>query len=349
MPTMERLIDLRSDTVTHPTETMREAMRGAEVGDDVYGEDPTINRLEERAAALLGRQAAVFVPSGTMGNQIAVHVLGRRGSEVIGEAGCHVFNFEMGAMAALSGALPRPIATADGILSPAEVERAIQPAAGYRTPTSLLVLENTHNLAGGRVTPLARMGELVAVAKRHGLAVHLDGARIHNAAAALGVPAAAIAAGCDTIMFCLSKGLAAPVGSLLVGDADTIDEARRVRKMFGGGMRQAGILAAAGLVALDEMLPRIADDHRTAKRLAELLAEIDGIVLDPAAVDTNIVFFSLAPNAGLSAGELAARLEPEGVRVHALGRDSVRMVTHYEISMDDVERAAAAVRRVLAP
>ncbi len=346
---MDAFIDLRSDTVTHPTDAMREAMRSAEVGDDVYGEDPTVNRLEARAAELLGREAAVLVPSGTMGNQIAVHLLARRGSEVIGEAGCHVFNFEMGAMAALSGALPRPIPTANGILDPREVERAIQPAAGYRTPTSLLVLENTHNLAGGRVTPLARMRELVAVAKGHDLHVHLDGARIHNAAAALGVTAADIAAGCDTVMFCLSKGLAAPVGSLLVGDGDTMDEARRVRKMFGGGMRQAGILAAAGLVALDEMLPRLADDHRTARRLAELLADIEGVVLDPAAVETNIVFFSLAADAPLGAAELAARLAEEGVGVHALGPDAVRMVTHYEISMDDVERAAAAVKRVLSP
>ncbi len=349
MPAMDTFIDLRSDTVTHPTEAMREAMRSAEVGDDVYGEDPTVNRLEARAAELLGREAAVLVPSGTMGNQIAVHLLARRGSEVIGEAGCHVFNFEMGAMAALSGALPRPLPTADGILDPGDVERAIQPAAGYRTPSSLLVLENTHNLAGGRVTPLARMRELVAVAKRHHLHVHLDGARIHNAAAALRVTAADIAAGCDTVMFCLSKGLAAPVGSLLVGDGDTMDEARRVRKMFGGGMRQAGILAAAGLVALDEMLPRLADDHRTATRLAELLADIEGVVLDPAAVQTNIVFFSLAADAPLGAAELAARLAEEGVGVHALGPDAVRMVTHYEISMDDVERAAAAVARVLAP
>jgi threonine aldolase len=327
---------------------MRRAMAAAVVGDDVYGEDPTINRLEQRTAELMEREAALLVPSGTMGNQIAVHLLSRRGSEVIGEAQCHIFNFEMGAMAALSGALPRPVETVDGVLAPEQLERAIQPAAGYRTRTSLVVLENTHNLAGGRVVPLDRMRELVSVARRHGLPVHLDGARIHNAAAALGVPAARLAEGCDTVMFCLSKGLAAPVGSMLVGDANLITEARRVRKMFGGGMRQAGVLAAAGLVALDEVLPRLADDHRTAHLLADLLAEVPGIDLDPATVETNIVCLSLEPEAPVTAGELAERLAAENVLVHALGPDMVRMVTHYHITMEDVQQAAAAVRRVIA-
>jgi threonine aldolase len=345
---MKGPIDLRSDTVTQPSLSMRNAMAKAEVGDDVYGEDPTINRLEERTAELMGREAALLVPTGTMGNQIAVHVLSSRGSEVIGEAACHIFNFEMGAMAALSGALPRPVAAEGGILDPDDVERAIQPSAGYRTPTSLVVLENTHNLAGGRVVPFARMNELVEVAKRHGLPVHLDGARIHNAAAALEITAAELSGGCDTVMFCLSKGLAAPVGSMLVGDRVTIDEARRVRKMFGGGMRQAGVLAAAGLVALDEMLPRLIEDHRTAKRLGELLAEIPAIRLDPDSVETNIIFFEVSDDAAMGAGELAQRLAEESVLVHALGHDSIRMVTHYHISMDDVEDAAAAVRRLMA-
>ncbi len=331
-------IDLRSDTVTHPTQSMRDAMATAEVGDDVYGEDPTVNRLEERAAELMGREAAVFVPTGTMGNQIAIHIHTHPGSEVVAEAGAHVFNFEMGAMAAISGALPRPVETADGILDPEQVEAAIQPPAGYRTPTSLLVLENSHTLAGGRVTPPARMTELVAVARRHGLPVHLDGARIHNAAAALGVTAAELGAGCDTVMFCLSKGLGAPVGSMLVGDTDTITEARRVRKLLGGGMRQAGIIAAAGLVALDEVLPMLTDDNRRAHDLAVGLAGIPGIVLDPETVDTNIVFFSLAETAPMDAGELSARLADEGVLCHPLGRDSIRMVTHYHSSDEDIER-----------
>ena len=345
---MNTIIDLRSDTVTTPTPAMRRAMAAAEVGDDVYGEDPTVNRLEARAAELLEREAALFVPSGTMGNQVAIHLHTHPGSEVVGDAGSHVFNFEMGAMAALSGALPRPVATADGILTPGAVERAIQPRAGYRTPTRLLVLENSHNLAGGRVTPVGRMDELIGVARRHGLAVHLDGARIHNAALALGVSAARLAAGCDTVMFCLSKGLAAPVGSLLIGDADAITEARRIRKLFGGGMRQAGILAAAGLVALDEMLPRLADDHVTARRLGDLIADAPGVVLDPATVETNIVYFSLADDARLNAQELAAALREAGVLSNALGPDRVRMVTHYQISMDDVETAGRTVQRLLA-
>lgn len=323
-------------------------MADAAVGDDVYGEDPTVNRLEESAAALMNREAAVFVPTGTMGNQIAVHLHTRPGTEVIGEADCHIFNFEMGAMSLLSGAFPRPITTTEGILAPEQVEAAIQPAAGYRTPTSLVALENSHNLAGGRITPVARMRELIAVAKNHNLPVHLDGARIHNSAAALGLPAAEIADGCDTVMFCLSKGLGAPVGSILVGDTDAIAEARRIRKTFGGGMRQVGVIAAAGLVALDEVLPELGKDNRRARALADRLAEIPGIALDPESVETNIICFGFDGIAKLSAGELAAALADEGVRVHALGHDFVRMVTHYHITDEDVVRAGDAVARVMA-
>jgi threonine aldolase len=326
---------------------MRRAMADAEVGDDVYGEDPTVNRLEARAAELMNRDAATFVPSGTMGNQIAVHLHTRPGTEVVGEAGCHIFNFEMGAMSLLSGAFPRPVPTSDGILSPEQVEAAIQPSAGYRTPTSLVALENSHNLAGGRITPPERMRALVAVAKKHALPVHLDGARIHNSAAALGVSAAELAAGCDTIMFCLSKGLAAPVGSLLVGDTDVIAEARRLRKTFGGGMRQVGVLAAAGLVALDEVLPLLTEDNRRARRLGERLADVPGIDLDPATVETNIVCFGFTEDAELTAAELAEALAAEGVLVHALGRDSVRMVTHYHISDEDIVAAGDAVAKAM--
>lgn len=341
------IIDLRSDTVTHPTDSMRKAMSTAEVGDDVYGEDPTINRLEERAAELMEREAAVYVPTGTMGNQIAIHLHTYPGSEVVAEAGCHVFNFEMGAMATLSGTLPRAIETADGILTPAQVETAIQPRAGYRTPTSLVVLENSHNLAGGRVTPPERMAELIGVARGHSLPVHLDGARIHNAAAALGISAAELSAGCDTVMFCLSKGLGAPVGSILVGSTDTIVEARRVRKMFGGGMRQAGIIAAAGLVALDEVMPLLAEDNRRAHELAVGLADIPAVVLDPDTVETNIVFFSLADDTPMDAGALAARLAEEGLLCHPLGGDSIRMVTHYHISDEDISKAVEITARML--
>jgi threonine aldolase len=323
-------------------------MAEAEVGDDVYGEDPTINLLEERAATLLNREAGLLVPTGTMGNQIAIHVHTRPGTEVLAEEQAHVFNFEMGAMAALSGTLARPIPTHDGILEAEQVEAAIQPAAGYRTPTSLLVLENTHNLAGGRITPPSRMAELTRVAKKHGLPVHLDGARIHNGAAALGTEPAELATGCDTIMFCLSKGLGAPVGSMLVGTAEVIEEARRVRKMFGGGMRQAGVLAAAGLVAFDEVLPRLQEDNDNAKRLALKLAEIPAIDLDPDTVDTNIVFFSLHDNVRYNAQALAAELNKEGVLVHALDAKSIRMVTHYHISQKDVDRAVSVVSSLLA-
>jgi threonine aldolase len=322
-------------------------MAEAAVGDDVYGEDPTINRLEERTAELMEREAALLVPSGTMANQIAVNLLSRRGREIIGEARCHIFNYELGAMAAVSGALPRPIETADGILHPAQLRAAYRAPGGYTNSSCMVVLENTHNLAGGRVAPPARMDELVAAARELALPVHLDGARIHNAAVAVGVSAARLARGCDTVMFCLSKGLGAPVGSLLIGDRQLIAEARGVRKMLGGGMRQAGVLAAAGLVAIDEVLPRLADDHATARRLAALLAEIPGIELDLATVETNILCFGLGATAGMTAAELAARLRDRGVLVHALGANLVRMVTHYHITMADVDAAAAAVCRAM--
>ena len=344
---MKRIIDLRSDTVTHPTPSMREAMARAEVGDDVYGEDPTVNRLEELAAERLGSESAIFVPTGTMGNQVAVHLHSRPGTEVIGEAKCHIFNYEMGGIAALSSAFPRPVAGEHGILEPEAVEGAIQPAVGYATPTSLIVLENTHNLAGGRIVSPARMRRLVDVARRHGLPVHLDGARIFNAAAALECPPSELTGGCDTVMFCLSKGLAAPVGSMLVGSEAHITEARRIRKLFGGGMRQVGVLAAAGLVALEEMVPRLRDDNRRARRLAEMLTELPGIVLDPGLVDTNIVFFGLAPEAPMDARSLQAVLADDGVLSHALDATSIRMVAHYHISDDDIEQAAQCVAKAL--
>jgi len=315
---MNYLIDLRSDTLTQPSDSMRRAMASAEVGDDVYGEDPTVNRLEARTAELMEREAALFVPSGTMGNQIAVHLLSRRGREVIGESMCHIFNFEVGAMAAISGALPHPVETTDGILHPDQIRAAFRPPGGYDNTSCMLVLENTHNLAGGRVVPHERMQELVSAARELGLPVHLDGARIHNAAAAIGVSAARLAQGCDTVMFCLSKGLGAPVGSMLVADRDTIDEARGIRKMFGGGMRQAGVIAAAGLVALEEMIPRLHEDHATARRLAALLAEVPGIDLDLDSVETNIVCFGLTDATPLTARDLAEGLAAEGVLVHAL-------------------------------
>ncbi len=349
------MIDLRSDTVTRPTPEMRRAMAEAEVGDDVYQEDPTVRRLEELAASMLEREAALFVPTGTMGNQIAVHLHTHPGSEVILEARSHIFNFEMGAMAVWSGALPRPLETPDGLLEPSHVEAAINPPVSYRTPTRLLCLENTHNLWSGLPMDAARTGALAEVAHRHGLRVHLDGARLFNAAAALGCSAAALTRRCDSVMFCLSKGLAAPVGSMLVGDAAFIAEARRVRKLFGGGMRQVGVLAAAGLVALTRTVDRLADDHARARRLAEGLAELPGVELDPQRVLTNIIVATLrAPAAGgaddgaTPAARFAAAMRERGVLCSTFGAHQVRLVTHYEIGDDDVEAALRAARAVLA-
>ena len=347
------MIDLRSDTVTRPTPAMRRAMAEAEVGDDVYREDPTVRRLEEIAAERLGMQAALFMPTGTMGNQVAVHLQTRPGSEVIIEARGHIFNFEMGAMAVWSGALPRPIVTENGLLEPAQVEAVISPRVSYRTPTRLLALENTHNLWSGLPMDAGRTRALAAVAHAHGLAVHLDGARIFNSAAALGTSAAELSHGCDTVMFCLSKGLAAPVGSILCGTADLIEEAVRVRKLFGGGMRQVGILAAAGIVALTEMVERLGEDHRRAKALAAAFAEIPALEIDPARVHTNILVFrlragkvpgdaSVAPSARFVAG-----LQQRGVLCGAFGAHDVRMVTHYEIGDADVATAVSAVRETL--
>ncbi len=323
-------------------------MADALVGDDVYGEDPTVRALEQKAAELLERPAGLFVPTGSMGNQIAVHLFTRPGTEVIGESQCHIFNFEMGAMAALSGALPRPVLSRDGVLEPEDVEKVIHPTTGYTTPSALLTLENTHNLAGGRITPLERMDQLVAVGRRHGLPIHLDGARIFNAAVALDVPVSRLAQGCDTVMFCLSKGLAAPVGSVLVGEEDTISEARRVRKLFGGGMRQAGIIAAGGLVALETMVTRLRDDNLRARRLANVLAEIPGIDLDPRLVDTNIVFFRLTSE-NQNASTLAQTLAANGILVHALGDNAVRAVTHYHITDTDIDDTIKAVRAAVTP
>jgi len=347
------MIDLRSDTVTRPTPAMRSAMAAAEVGDDVYREDPTVRRLEEMSAGMLGFPAALFVPTGTMGNQLAVHLQTKPGSEVIIEARGHIFNFEMGAMAVWSGALPRPIVTEGGLLEPGQVEAAVSPNVSYRTPTRLLCLENTHNLWSGLPMDAARTRALAAVAHTRGLAVHLDGARLFNAATALGTTAAALAEGCDTVMFCLSKGLAAPVGSILCGSAALIEEAVRVRKLFGGGMRQVGVLAAAGIVALTQMVDRLGEDHARAKRLAAGLAEIPGVVIDPGRVYTNILVFGLRPQMvpgeeRLPPAERFVRaLRERGVLAGAFGASDVRFVTHYEISDSDVATTLRAAREAL--
>jgi threonine aldolase len=347
-------IDLRSDTVTRPDEEMRRAMAAAEVGDDAYGEDPTVAALEAEAAAALGQEAALFVPSGTMGNQIALHLQGAPGQEVICDARSHMVWLEMGAMSALSGLLPRTLDSPQGLLDPAAVEAAVAPDAAYRARTCLLAVENSHNLAGGTVYDRPHLEALLAVARRHGLPAHLDGARIFNAAVALGTSAAALAAGFSSTMFCLSKGLGAPVGSLLCGSRELLREGRRVRKMFGGGMRQAGVLAAAGLVALRRGPSLLAEDHANAALLAAAVAELPGVEIDPAAVRTNIVVFRVtprlfggtAPAAGLAAAVLA-RLRAAGVLASQVSSDQVRMVTHRDAGRGRIEHAIARLRQAL--
>ncbi len=348
------MIDLRSDTVTRPDAAMRRAMAEAEVGDDVWGEDPTVARLEAEAAETLGFEAALFVPSGTMGNQIALHLHTRPGREVICEATAHIYEFEMGAMAAISGLVPRRIETSDGILSPEQVAGAFRPKTGFATPTGMLSLENTHNVAGGTVYERPRLDALLAEARRLGLPVHLDGARIFNAAVALGVSAADLARGFDSVMFCLSKGLGAPVGSILCGARDFVAAAENVRKMLGGGMRQSGILAAAGLLALHDGPGRLANDHENARKLAAVVAGLPGVDLDLARVRTNILVFRVGkgPTRTLDdpptgpAARFLARLKERGVLASQFGPDKVRFVTHRDVSAADVDRAIEALREM---
>jgi len=333
------LIDLRSDTVTKPTELMREAMASAEVGDDVYGEDPSVNRLQEMAAAKFGREAALFVPSGTMGNQIAIHVHTRPGQEVITESRSHILDYEMAAMAAISGVIPRSIPTAAGILSWKQIESCIRPSVYYLASTGLIALENTHNMAGGTIYSAAEIEDICVHAHAAGIPVHLDGARIFNAAAALGIEVATLCRGVDSIMFCLSKGLAAPVGSLLVGSHSFIDRARSVRKMLGGGLRQAGVLAAAGIIALDQMARRLTDDHANAQLLATKLSEIPGLDVNPSQVRTNIVIVGLS-RSGRTSQELSDRLRSRGLLVGIVNSQSIRLLTHVDVTREQAIRAA---------
>jgi threonine aldolase len=338
------MIDLRSDTVTRPTAAMRTAMAQAEVGDDVYGEDPTVNKLQETAAEAFGRPAALFVPTGSMGNSIAIRLHTRQGQEVLCESRAHVLDWEMAMMAQFSGCVARTVVAERGILTWELIKPAIAPKIYYKAQTGMISLENSHNMAGGTVTPLPVLEEMWAGAKNAGLPVHLDGARVFNAAAALGVGVAKLTRGFDTVMFCLSKGLGAPVGSMLVGSKEAIEEARGVRKALGGGMRQAGVLAAAGLIALTEMPKRLHEDHANARLLAEAVAGIEGVEIDMETVQTNIVIFTLK-NGG--AGEFVAALKERGVACSAIGTHQVRFVTHFDVSREDCERAARASVEVL--
>jgi len=339
------MIDLRSDTVTRPTAAMREAMATAEVGDDVYGEDPTVNLLEKDAAAVFGKEAAIFVPTGTMGNQIAIRLHTQHGQEVICEARSHVLDWEMAMMAAFSGCLARPVVAERGILTWEHIRPAIGAKIYYRAQTGLISLENTHNMAGGTVTPLPVFEEIWREAREAGLPVHLDGARVFNAATALGVSVAKLTRGFDTVMFCLSKGLGAPAGSLLVGSAKAIEQARVHRKSLGGGMRQAGVLAAAGLIALHEMAKRLADDHANARLLAETVCEA-GAEIDLAAIQTNIVIFRLRNHGDAAA--FCAAMKHHGVLASAIGPHAVRLVTHYDAGRDACLKAAAVLKELLA-
>ena len=342
---MERSIDLRSDTVTRPTPAMRRAMAEAEVGDDVYGEDPTVNRLEQRAAEIFEREAAIFVPTGTMGNQIAVRLHTRHGQEVICEARSHLLDWEMAMVAAFSGCVPRTVAGERGILRWADLQKAIAPKIYYRAQTGLIWIENSHNMAGGTVTPLSTLIDIWEGAQAAGLPVHLDGARVFNAATAAGVSVAEMTRGFDTVMFCLSKGLGAPVGSMLVGSREAIAEARAVRKALGGGMRQAGVLAAAGLVALEEMPSRLGEDHANARLLAEAVAGCEAAEIDPSAVETNIVIFTLKEDG--DAPGLVQALKEQGVLASAVGPHAVRLVTHFDVSREDCRRAAEVLASLL--
>jgi len=339
------VIDLRSDAVTKPSPAMRKAMFEAEVGDDVYGEDPTINRLERRAAEIFSREAALFVPSGSMGNQIAIKLHTTHGQEVICEERGHVFNYEMAMMAHFSGVVPRTVSTEDGILTWEHVKSKLRPKSYHSAKTGLVSLENTHNIAGGTVMPLVVFDEICDRTHQAGLPVHLDGARIFNAAVALGVPVDRLTAKADTVMFCLSKGLGAPVGSMLVGAAEAIDRGRIHRKALGGGMRQAGILAAASLIALEEGPKKLATDHANAKFLAEGLSQIPGFKINPAKVQTNILICDIS-GTSMTSSEISCRLAEQKVLANGVTPQLLRFVTHLDVNRDQCTRALEVVASV---
>lgn len=341
-------IDLRSDTVTLPTPAMREAMYRAELGDDVYGEDPTVNRLEELTAERLGKEAALFVVSGTMGNLVSLLTHCGRGDEIILGDKAHIFLYEAGGISALGGVQVHTVPNSpNGMLDPQQVEEAVRSPSNIHFPRSRVIcLENTHNRCGGAALSPAQMATIRAVAQRHGLAVHLDGARIFNAAVALGVDAREIAAQADSVQLCFSKGLSAPVGSAICGSKAFIQQARRNRKIVGGAMRQAGVIAAAAIVALEQMVERLAEDHANARRLAEGLAEIPALSVDLASVQSNIVIFGLRDLQAQPAAVVSA-LFTEGVQINAIDAHRFRAVTHYGITADDIERALMAFGKVL--
>lgn len=341
----ERFIDLRSDTVTKPNEKMRAAMAAAEVGDDVYGEDPTVNRLEERAAEVCGKAAALFVPTGTMGNTIAIKLHTKHGEEVICDSRSHVMDWELSMMAWFSGCLARQIQTPDGILTWSGIQSALRAKGPHNAPTTLISLENTHNMGGGTVYPQCCIDEICAEAHARDLKVHMDGARVFNAATAANTTVARIARDVDTVMFCLSKGLGAPVGSMLAGSTEAIAEGRLCRKRLGGGMRQAGVLAAAGLIALDDSPRCLAQDHANARFLAEGIAGLPGIHIDVKSVQTNIVIFDMS-GLGLTTREFSDRLKQRGILANGISTTHMRMVTHLDVTREDCERVVEVTREL---
>jgi threonine aldolase len=339
-------IDLRSDTVTRPTPAMKAAMMAAELGDDVFHEDPTVNRLEERLAALLGKEAALFVPSGTMSNQICVKAHTQPGDELLCEASCHIYNFEAGGPAVLSGVTCRTIEGEYGILDVRRLQGKVRPVNEHLVRTRLVCLENTHNRGGGRIFPLDKIRAVSAWARASGLLMHLDGARLWNAVVATGTPAAEWARHFDSVSVCFSKGLGAPIGSALAGPRDFVARARRVRKLLGGGMRQAGVAAAAALYALDHHVDRLAEDHRNAQVIAQAVSDTPGLRLDPPEVDTNLIFFEVDADLG-TAIDVVAALKRRGVLVQATAPQTIRACTHLDVSAAQAERAAEALRQVV--
>ena len=339
----EKLVDLRSDTVTTPTEEMREAMRNAAVGDDVYGEDPTVNRLEELAALRLGKEAGLFVPSGTMGNLVALLTHVGRGEEVILEEDCHTYSLEVGGPAVIAGILTRTLRGTYGILDPRDIRQAIRSESLHSARTALVCLESPTNRGGGTIYTVALLQEIFELAHEAGISVHLDGARIFNAAVAVGIPVTEFSRWADSVMFCVSKGLAAPVGSLLVGTKEWISRARRFRKLLGGGMRQAGVIAGAGIVALETMVDRLREDHENSRLLAEGLIGIEGIDIDLKRVQTNIVIFTVR-HPKMTAEKLTQKLREKRVFVNQISADAIRCLTHKDVVRDDILLALKTIR-----
>lgn len=338
-------IDLRSDTVTKPTEGMREAMAKAAVGDDVYGEDPTINALQEKIARMFRKEAALFVPSGTMGNQLCLKILTQPGDEVIVDSEAHIFHYETAAPSVLSAVQLRPLPSNRGVWEEEQIRAAIRPEAYYLPPTRVICLEQTHNRYGGAILPLELFRKVRAIADEYNIAVHCDGARIWNAAVATGISVAEYAQYCDTLSVCFSKGLGAPVGSIVIGSAEHIERARKWRKVWGGGMRQAGILAAAALYAIEHHFHRLEEDHSNARVFAQKLQEIPGIQVEPAMVETNIVVFNVRA-LGCSASEFVHRCRHAGVLFNAIGKSTIRAVFHLDVTREDLEEAIDRISKV---